>query len=233
MTILSVIKDVSTVIGLTVPTAVFSSTDREHVELQSLANEMAHRIAFDTRDWTKLKTLATLTGDGVSQGFDLPDDYQRMLKKARIWPSASPYAPYSHYADSDQWLGLAVQNFANLVGAWTMIGEQILIKPPVANLTTAQFYYITNLIIKDNAGAPKAAFTADDDVYRLDERVLKLGMIWQWKANKGQAYSEDMATYEDALSVSAGADKGSNIIVIGQGRQPVDADFAFPGVITP
>lgn len=233
MTILSIIKDVSTVIGLTVPTAVFSSTDREHVELQSLANEMAQRIAFDTRDWTKLKTLATLTGDGVSLSFNFPADYKRMLKKARIWPSASPYAPYTHYPDSDQWLGLTVQNFATLVGAWTIIGEQVQIKPAVANLTTAQFYYLTDKIVKDAGGTPKTAFTADDDVYRLDERVLKLGIIWQWKANKGQAYSEDMATYEDALAVSAGADKGSNILVIGRGRMPVNAEFAFPGVITP
>ncbi|ESX13624.1 MULTISPECIES: hypothetical protein [unclassified Mesorhizobium] len=233
MTILSVIKDVCTVIGLTVPTAVFSSTDREHIELQSLANEMAQRIAFDTRDWTKLKTLATLTGDGVSTGLNLPADYQRMLKKARVWPSASPYTSLTHYPDSDEWLGLAVQNFQILVGAWTMIGDQIQIKPAIPNLATAQFYYLTNKIVKDKDGATKAAFTADDDVFRLDERVLKLGIIWQWKANKGQAYSEDMATYEDAIAVSAGADKGSNILAVGRRRSTIDADFAFPGVITP
>jgi hypothetical protein len=63
--------------------------------------------------------------------------------------------------------------------------------------------------------------------------VLKLGMIWQWKANKGRAYSEDMATFEDALAVSSGADKGSNILTVGAGRMPYDADFAFPGVIGP
>lgn len=55
----------------------------------------------------------------------------------------------------------------------------------------------------------KEEFTSDDDVFRLDERVLKLGMIWPWKANKGQAYAEDMVTYEDALAVASGNDKGS------------------------
>lgn len=231
MSILSVIQQVCPVIGLNVPTAVFSQTDRELVELQALSNEMALRIAFDTRDWTKLKALCTLTGDGSTVGFDLPDDYQRMLKKARVWPSATPFAPYTHYPDTDQWLGITVQNFRSIIGAWTMLGEQILIKPAMANLSTAQFYYITNLIIKDVGGTPKAAFTADDDVFRLDERVLKLGMIWQWKANKGLAYAEDMSTYEDAIAVSAGADKGSNILVVGRGRSPVDTDIAFRGVI--
>jgi hypothetical protein len=233
MSALSVIKEVCTVIGLTVPTGVFASTDREHVELQALANEMAQRIAFDGRDWTKLKTLGTLTGDGVSLGFNLPSDYKRMLKKAAIWPSASPYAPFTHYPDTDQWLGLTVQNYANLVGAWTIIGEQMQIKPAMAAATTAQFYYLTSNIVKDKDGVPKATFTADDDVFRLDERVLKLGMIWQWKCNKGRAYSEDMATFEDAMAVSAGADKGSNILTVGRGRTRYDTDFAFPGVISP
>lgn len=233
MSILSVIKEVCPVIGLTVPTAVFSSTDREHVELQALANEMAKRIAFDTRDWTRLKVLATITGDGVATAFDFPDDYQRMLKKAHVWPSATPYTTLTHYADSDEWLGIQVQNFQPLLGAWTIVGEQMLIKPAIPNLSTVQFFYLSSNIVKDKDGNAKASFTADEDVFRLDERILKLGMIWQWKANKGMAYAEDMATYEDALAVSAGADKGSNIITVGRRRVPYDADVAFPGVIVP
>ena len=46
---------------------------------------------------------------------------------------------------------------------------------------------------------------ADGDSFVLDERLLKLGMIWQWKANKGSPYAEDMATYGDALVVHGGA----------------------------
>jgi hypothetical protein len=233
MSILSVIKQVCPVIGLTVPDTVFSSTDREHVELQALANEMAQRIAFDTRDWTRLKVLATLTGDGIATGFNLPADYKRMLKKARIWPSATPYSPLTHYPDSDTWLAMTIQNVQTLTGSWTMIGEQVLIRPALPNLATASFFYISNLIIKDKDGVAKAEFAADDDVFRLDERVLKLGMIWQWKANKGQAYAEDMVNYEDALAVSSGADKGSNILTVGSPRISGDTDVAFPGVITP
>lgn len=231
MTILSVIQDVCPVIGLNVPTAVFSSTDREHVELQALANEMAQRIAFDGHEWTLLKTLASLAGDGARTSFDLPSGYKRMLKKAKLWPSATPYVPLTHYPDTDQWLGLQVQNFAVLVGAWTMIGDQILIKPAVPNASTVEFYYLTDQIVKDKDGNKKSAFSDDGDIFRLDERILKLGMIWQWKANKGLAYAEDMANYEDALAVASGSDKGSNIIAIGRNRVPYDTTFAYPGVI--
>lgn len=233
MSILSVIKQVCPVVGLTVPTAAFSSTDREMVEMQALANEMAQRIAFDTRDWTRLKTLGTFTGDGVATEFDYPADYKRMLKKARLWPSASPFSPLTHYPDSDQWLGLSVQNYQTLVGSWTALGSQIAIQPALAAASTVKFYYLSNKIVADKDGILKTEFTADDDVYRLDERILKLGMIWQWKANKGLSYGEDMTTYEDALAVASGADKGSNILVVGSQRSSIATDYAFPGVIVP
>ncbi len=44
MTILSTMQGVSKVIGLDVPSAVFSSTDREHLELAEIANHMGAEI---------------------------------------------------------------------------------------------------------------------------------------------------------------------------------------------
>jgi hypothetical protein len=43
--------------------------------------------------------------------------------------------------------------------------------------------------------------------------LLKLGMIWQWKAQKGSPYAEDMGTYGDALTIAMGNDSPSPIIV--------------------
>jgi len=62
---------------------------------------------------------------------------------------------------------------------------------------------------------------------RLDERLLKLGMIWQWKQNKGTSYAEDMGTYTDALAVAMGHDRPAPIIV---GRRPISANVrtAYP-----
>ena len=48
-------------------------------------------------------------------------------------------------------------------------------------------------------------------------------MIWQWKANKGSPYAEDMGTYSDALVMIAGADSPAPIIMDQGGRGRVDA----------
>jgi len=233
MTILSVFQQVAPVIGLRVPTAVMASTDRTNIELAALANEMAERIAFDiSYDWSALKKLATLTGDGIAEGFDLPADYRRMLKKARLWPSSSPYATLTHYPDSDQWLGMQVQNFQQIVGGWTILGDQIMIRPVVNSAATVKFFYLRNTIVKATDGTLKTTFDADEDSYVLDERILKLGIIWQWKANKGQQYAEDLSNFEDALSERIGADKGSTSIAVGRQRVGAEA-IAYPWVITP
>lgn len=233
MTILSAIQEACTVIGLAVPTTVFSSTEREHVELAALANEMAKRIAFDGHDWTALKTLATLTGTGAATTFPLPTDYKRMLKKTRLWPSATPYTPLTHYPDTDQWLALQTQNFLTGFGSWTLIGTNVCIIPAVANAATVKFYYITNLIAHPATGSNKVAFTLDSDAFLLDERVLKLGIIMQWKINKGLMITEERDDFETALAATIGADKGSTSITIGRQRGMTADVMAFPGVLGP
>lgn len=239
MTVLDVVRGASLVIGVARPDQLFAGTTRELFELQAMVNEVAQMVAFDSgHDWTKLKTLATLTGDGSALGFDLPTDYLRMLKKARLWSSATPYSPFTHYPDTDTWLGTQVQAFQPLVGAWTIIGEQLQIRvggnaAALASLETAQFYYITKNIVRAIDGTAQPAFTMDSDTFRLDERVLKLGLIYRWKQDKGQDYAENLSDYENALFQQIGTDKGSNIMVVGRRRMSGEMDIAFPGVVTP
>lgn len=231
MTILTVVQDVCTVIGLSVPDAVMASTDREHVELRSLANEMAERIA-KAAEWQLLNTIATYTGDGTIEDFDLPDDYDRMLKKAKVW-SSSIENPLSAISDRDTWLGLDVQSVDLVFGAWIIYGGQMHIKTALGSGVTAKHWYQSNLTIKPATGDNKTEFTADTDTFRLSERLLRLGMIWQWKANKGQQYAEDMATYEDLKGKLISDDKGSRKIIVGRQRGPRNLDYAYPMAVTP
>lgn len=230
--ILGVIQEVCPVIGLRVPDAVFGSTRREHVELAALAIEMAERIARDTHDWKKLIAPAVLDGDGVSEAFDLPADYARMLKKGSVYLSTMPHSPLMGYPDPDDWLAFELQGFNGFVtGGWTIAGERIAVKPTAPEGSTVRFNYLSSLYAIDPEGYEKAFFTTDDDAFRLDNRVLKLGMIWQWRANKGFPYAEDMATYEEALSIQIGNDKGSNVLTVGGRRSARNISIAYPGAL--
>lgn len=228
MTVLTALQSACTVIGLEVPSVVYGSTEREHTELASLTNEMAKRIA-QSYDWQRLKTVATITGDGATEDWSLPTDYAGMIKKANLWSTSQPTISLVHQPDSDRWLYDEVTDFTTITPQWTIYGGQIHIRPALALADAVRYFYLSNIIVSGS----KTAFTADADTFLLDERLLSLGVIWQWKANKGLPYAEDMANYEDALANLIGGDKGSNILVVGNPRLRMGATYAFPAVITP
>jgi len=231
MTLLSVVKDVCLAVGVAVPQSVFTNLtgNRTMQEMLSLANEMAQRIAYDFRDWSKLKRTQVFTGTGVATGFDLPANYKRMLLTANVYRSTDPMHPMAFIPDTDEWINRRALGWYDAWGEWTMLGGQMLIAPTLGAGTTAYFAYLHKNCVTLAAGGVGDSFQADGDSFALDERLLKLGMIWQWKANKGAAYAEDMGTYGDALNSIAGRDTPAPIII---GRRPVsqgiDASYPYP-----
>jgi len=228
MTILSVVKDVCLSVGVTVPTSVFSgiTADRTMQEMVSLANEMAQRICYDTREWTKLKAQCVLVGDGIKTAFDLPANFKRMLLTAQVWRSPQTMAPMLFIPDADEWMQRRMRGYYDSRGEWTMMGGQMLIEPVMGVGTTSRFAYLTKNCIALSGGGFGETFLTDNDSFTLDERLLKLGMIWQWKAYKGSPYTEDMGSYGDALVLAMGNDSPSPIIV---GRMPLGVSgVAYP-----
>jgi hypothetical protein len=238
VTLLSVVKDVCATVGVLQPQSVFSGItgDRTMQEMLSLANEMAQRIAYDTRDWTMLKRTAIYPGDGAwvppypippateppdtvhvwtgTTAFPLPADYKRMLLSSGVWRTSSTQQPMKFIPSTDEWMHRRARNEAGSAwGEWTIIGGQVHIYAPMAVGVSAYFAYLDKNCINLASGGVGDTFQSDLDTYRLDERVLKLGMIWQWKAQKGSAYAEDLGTYGDALTNAMGHDSPAPIIV--------------------
>ena len=196
-------------------------------EMLDKANEMAQRTAYDTREWTVLRKQAILTGDGVMTAFDLPPDFKRMLLTANVWRSTDTMTPMCFISDTDEWLQRRATNSYEGRGEWTMLGGQMHIHPPLGVGVTARFPYLERNCVRSASGVLGDRFLADTDVYRLDERVLKLGMIFAWKQHKGSPYSEDMGTWGDAIAMAGGYDSPSPIII---GRLPASANarVAYP-----
>lgn len=234
MSILTVIQQAAPKCGFATPSQLIADTGQTSLEIQATLQTVAEEIA-SRYDWQAYKTLGTLTGDGVLLAFPFPANYSRMLKATRLWPSAQPNAPLTHITDTDVWLGMVTQAFTAVVGAWTIFGDQINIRmggqsTPLALAATVSFYFITNLLWKDSGGTPKTAINTDSDVFRLPERLLKLGFIAQWKSDKGRPYAQDRSDFEDALATAIGNDKGPKIISVGRRRFP--AELALPwGVV--
>jgi hypothetical protein len=247
MTILSIIRDVCATVGVVQPTSVFAGIagNRTMTEMLSLANEVAQRIAYDTRDWNKLKKSvkyvatsgAVIDPDNPMtigcSAFNLPADYKRMLLTSNVWRSTSGTTPMMLITDTDDWMNRRLGNWGNLTyGEWTMAGGQLLLHPALDTDQFIYFAYLHRNCVALASGGFGDSFINDLDGFALDERLLKLGMIWQWKALKGSPYAEDMGTYADALTNLMGADAPAPII-IGRKSRSTFPDVIFVGPTPP
>lgn len=225
MTALSALQSAATKLNQPRPATVFGSTDAFALELADLANETAVAVA-KAHDWRRLMTLATITGDGSDTSFPLPTDYDRMPVDSNIYGSLARL-PFLKARDIDQWLEFDITPVVGAPGYWIMLGGQVQIKPAMSATQTARYYYQSNYIVSGN----KTAFTADADTFLLPERLITLGVVWRWKAQKGLEYAEHLKNFELAFNEDAGRDKGSRVLYMGQPRIPDGASIAYPGYI--
>lgn len=229
MTVLSACQQASRLMTLEAPLSIFGSTDTYAIELSALVNESAQAIA-KAHDWRKLTVLQTQTGNNAATAFDLPTDYDRMPMHADVYTTRSR-TPLSRVPDLNYWLEIELQNLSGGIGWWFILGGQIHFKPVLSSTDAAKYYYISNKIATANDASTKATFSADDDTFRLPERLLTLDLIWRWRQMKGLDYAEAMRNFEIAFGEEAGREKGSRIIRVGQARMPNDVNYAYPGYI--
>jgi hypothetical protein len=222
MTVLDAIKQSCPVIGLDVPSAVFGSTEREHVELAALTLEVAERIKED-HDWSLLKAIAKISGDDTTADFPLPSDYSRMLKEGALWSSARPNIPLTHVQDHDTWLADIVAGNIPENPQWTIYGGTIHIHPIIPTGENVSFFYIKKLF----------EIKSDADIFPISERLLRLAINWQWKANKGQPYAEDMQNYEIYFKKAVEFDRGPDSLAVGLDRYRPNNDFVTLKGIVP
>ena len=156
MTLLTVVQEVCARVGVSVPGAVIPgiNSNRTMREMLACANEMAQRIAYDTRDWTTLQTSAIFTGDGQwvpplpppvgvtsiwtgTSSFNLPTNYKRMLLTSNVWRSTSTQQPMRFFSDTDEWVQRRANNDEDAWGEWIMYGGQMHIWPIMAGYIPA------------------------------------------------------------------------------------------------
>lgn len=195
MPILTVCQSLSAIIGIERPSAVMASQDREHFELGQLANEVGKQIA-EVYTWQGLKRLATITGDGSTKAFDLPADFG-WIPSGQNMATTEGVTPYVR--DHDEWLRMELSATASVDNRWTVLGDEILFGTPPTLNAEYKFYYQSKHWARNSVGDLQESFTADEDSFRLDEQLLKLGMLWKWRGYKGLPYAEQLADFGEEL----------------------------------
>jgi len=223
MNILAIVQSAALNLDLERPTTVFSSTDRTWQEMQDTVNTAALQI-LDDYDWSKLIKTATITGDGVATAFPLPSDYSRMVKDASLIGPGWLFYPTQQLQDFNIWLEMMNYPIATWQQHWMVFGGNLNVMPILPVNTPLSYGYISQNIV---VGADPTTFTADTDTFVLDDEMLRLCIIWNWKKSKGYDFSAEIAQYQQRLEMQRFRDVGSRQNIVIGGRR---GRYTMPGV---
>lgn len=215
------------------PSTIFSSQEQTVVEIADLVTEVGSDIA-KSHDWQALTKIESITGDGVASAFPLPPDFDRMGLAQDVSDAKNWFWYYTKAPDLNTWIALQDGYYLGSVppGWWIILEDQFNFLPIPTAGADAKYPYISKNFAKDENGVPKPAFTNDLDTFVLDERLLTLGLIWRWRAQKRLEYAEDLQTYEIALSQSQARDGGARALRSRPTRM-LNASWAYPWPLGP
>jgi hypothetical protein len=222
MNIIQIVQSATLSIDVERPQTLYSNTDRTSLELTNTVNTAALQI-LDDYDWQRLIRPATIVGDGIQTAFPLPSDYSRMVRDASLIGPNWRFYPAQQLQDYNRWLELMNYPVATWEQRWMVFGGNLNIMPIMPLDTPLSYGYISTSIV---IGADPTTFTADTDQFVLDDELLRLGIIWNWKSAKGYDFSSELAQYQQRLEMQRFRDVGSRQTIIGGGRR---GRYTMPG----
>ena len=236
MTILQVCQQAAIKLNQPQPTSVFSPTTGAAfaAELLLAAQETAESLVEEEHDWRALTQMATCQGDGTTTVFPLSDvapGYNRVIKDGKVHSLRFKNATFRWAKDLDEWLFIKDNLLVGSPGNVVILNNAIQIFPAMPASDTGRFFYISNLYAISADGTSQAFFQADNDTFALDEKLLRLGIVWRWRSSKRMEYAEDLKNYEIAKDSAIGFDKGNQMIVVGRERVRHGQQIAYPAML--
>lgn len=220
MTLLSVVQDASTRLGLPKPLLATETTDNRVLQLVNLANE-AGRALRDRYAWqrlTKEKTFTTIAAE--TQTGAVPSDFHRIIDET-VWNRTEdervfgPLSPQEWQSQKSRGV-VAIDNQFRIRGnAWLMIPT------PTAGQTIA-YEYVSKLWVDTTATPDGVAdadgYSADTHVAVFDEEMIALSVIWRWQQATGLDYGESFRKAEEYIVNAMARDGGRRTLTMSSER---------------
>jgi hypothetical protein len=218
MTILTIMQGAAIRSGFgSVPTQAVSSMDQNTQQLVIFAQD-AGRELLERANWVNLDTAGSVTGDGVSTLFQLPQDWTRFSPsdkspRGALVSSKYPLLPFYGPINTEDLNLLKALPASTVRPVWRIIGGALEIWPALALGELVTFNFYSSFWIMNAARTvSRAAWVADDDFSLINEDTVMKGAVWRWKASKGLQYAEEFRAYEQSLARNAGQQQTERVI---------------------
>lgn len=211
MTVLTIVQQAASWLALPVPSAVFSATDPQTIQLRSLLNEELYELAtWPDHNWTKLsKETSFTTVAAAAQTNAIPTDYGRYIDES-MWNRTTVRPVYGPLSAQQWQREKAGPTFTSVYLGMRFRGNDLLLTPDPTAGQTVYYEYLSLWAIYAVGGTTptKAAFTADDDFTFFPETLVERGLRWRFLRAKGLDYQQEYQGWIELLQRVAARDGG-------------------------
>jgi hypothetical protein len=246
VTLLTIVQKAAIRCGFpSTPSSAAGNVDQNVQQLVVFAEDSGREL-LERANWTNLDTAGTITGDGVTTLFQLPQDWVRFSPsdkspRGALVSNKYPLLPLQGPVNTEDLNLLKALPASTVRPVWRIIGGALeiwpaLAGPPVPNPLQlpgeiVTFSYFSSFWIMNAARTvSRATWVADDDFSLINEDTIMRGAVWRWKASKGLEYAEDFRAYE--MSFARNAAQQMTERVISTSRKYVIGDETYLGTIT-
>ncbi len=221
MSLLTMVQDCATKIGISRPSTIVGNSSIEVVELLAFAQEEGAELV-KRGDWGILQkeyTFAT-TATETQTNFSVSDlDHfidETHWNRSRRLPLFGPLNP-------QEWQNVKAFTTSPVKDSFRYRGGLFLLNPVPAAGENIYGEYVSKNFCQSSGGTGQDAWAADTDTGVLSERIMGLGVIVRFKAAKGLDFATDLAKYETQVLTALEKDKPSRTVDMsgdGMRRQP-------------
>ena len=215
MSLLTIIQGVYQRLSFTQPVSIIGNTDQLAVQMLALTQDIGDEL-IERWDWQRLKGAAApvqFTGNGVTATFALPADFKSLSPSDTFVSSVYPTLTLPGPVGESDLLRMKATPFALQPSAWRRLGNSIEFYPVLQLNEVVTYVYAGNYWITDVTGVtPKATFTADSDLVRLSERLIRLGVLWRFKRAKGLDYGQENEDFERSFTRLSASENQNDMV---------------------
>lgn len=229
VSVLTIAQEAMQQMGLTPPTSLTNSTDALGSQLKSMLHTLGEDVLRRTR-WQKLKrTGMILTAAAESQGdlLTLYPDFRGIVNDTmynqtldrKIWGPKS----------SQEWT--AAKGMAWVVAPqqwWRIVDDVLYLYDQSTANETVTFEYFSDAWIKSNSADDRySRIENDSHLCLLPTEMMKAGLVWRWKQQKGLEYSEEFRDFESFVKAWMAEDGGKEIVSLAPRHDRYNDPYPF------
>jgi hypothetical protein len=213
VTMLGIIQDVCTELGINVPNAVVTSNDPQTLQMLALLNKEGRALsARPSQGWQALQvqTSFTTVANEIQTTLDAVAPGCRFIINDTIW-NRSNRRPIFGPLSPQQWQMQKGWFSTGPYSQYRIQNGNIEFVPVPSAGDECYFEYVTKNWVYDGV-TMNDAYQNDSDLTYLDDDLLRLGLIYRWKQIKGLDYSENKVEYEDRVNQAIARDTPKSIL---------------------